>query len=148
MKRARLQLVLATRALVYADGASTTPLMRELLVAFLDGGGYDGPGYAARRATSQRKLAQLVHGCLERALANRGRVIVLHAGHLVADASGERVELVGVDGGAPEVELAELARHAADDVFLVIGAAVLVELADEALDDAPLGDVHFLVQQA
>ena len=60
VKRQRLLLVLRSRAVVYVEPAVGGSVLRELLMAFLDGGGYAGVGYPALRAHSQRKLSQLV----------------------------------------------------------------------------------------
>ena len=63
-KRAQLLLVLQSRAVIYAD-ANAASTLRELLLSFLDGGGYHGAGYPALRSHAQRKLAQVVQSTLE-----------------------------------------------------------------------------------
>ena len=54
--RARLLRLLGARSLVFAPAASVASGL-PLLLGFLHGGGYEGAGYAAVRATAQRQLA-------------------------------------------------------------------------------------------
>lgn len=63
-KRAQLLLVLQSRGIVYADVAAATAL-RELVLAFLDGGGYDSVGYMAFRTRAQRRLSHVISTAME-----------------------------------------------------------------------------------
>ena len=62
-KHDRLLRALRGRALVYAEPEAAAQL-RELLLGFLQGGGYLGGGYAALRKRAQRALAAMIEASL------------------------------------------------------------------------------------
>ena len=100
-KRAHLLLVLQSRAVVYAEVTIACNTLRELLLAFLDGGGYSGAGYGALRAHSQRKLAHLVQSALEHArgplaLVESGAPLLVPVSRRLAKKLGDLVQIVFV----------------------------------------------------
>ena len=58
--RAQFLLVLQRRAIVYAEPSATCVALRELVLGFLEAGGFGSHDYASWRTHSQRKLAHLI----------------------------------------------------------------------------------------